>query len=119
MRRTFNGPTSRSRINRRLASPDAETTSIPAPPPRMSVVSSSDEDVYWTETLHPVARWNGPRIDRSAYPGIASIESAPSPLPTEVGVAALERLDPTAATQRSAIGSASERQRRRERTEHF
>src|SRR5262245_32138958 len=103
-------------MSRRLASPDAETTSIPAPPPRMSVVSSSEEDVYWTATRQPVARWNGPTTERSAYPGIASIDSEPSLLPSTLGGAGEVPPIPAAGTHSRAVRSTNDNVGRRART---
>src|SRR6266542_1557384 len=81
-----------ARTSRRLASPDAETTSYFAGLVAYRLNASSLVPKTWTVVSHPELSSNGftqltvgsvPPF--SASPGHASTDSAPSPVPTAVG----------------------------------
>src|SRR3954452_14250316 len=85
-RSTLTGLTLPPRINRRLASPDADTMSYCEPPPwRISVTISSDEPPYLVDTWQPVCCSKGLTHCGCVYPSQAIRVSLPSPLPIVCG----------------------------------
>src|SRR3954454_16065061 len=97
--------TSLPAINRRLASPDAETASYC--PVRIRVTISSDEPPYFAFSLQPVCFTNGFTHWGAVYPSQAIRFTVPSPLPILV-IIELSALEPApdAGTHNAAASAA-------------